>query len=633
MNNDFQDFDFSDKVRKAIVELGYEEPTPIQAKAIPLVLAGRDVIAKAPTGTGKTFAFAAPSVQRIDTEEQYVQTLVLCPTRELVIQTTEEFQKVGKYIEGLKILAVYGGQNIERQLAGLRKHPQVIVGTPGRIMDHLRRGTLKLDRIKLLVLDEADEMLNMGFREDLDIILLTAPKERQTVLFSATIPKQIAALSKNYQIDPETVTVDHQNIEVPKLLQYYIEARESEKLDALTRLLDANNYGLVLIFCNTKRRVDDLSMALAGRGYFAEALHGDLRQTQRDKVMSKFRTGGAEILVATDVAARGIDVDDIEAVINYDIPGDEEYYVHRIGRTARANKQGVSFTFVSGRELGYMRQFEKLTNTKIVKYTAPPAIVAAEGKARDCLNGLKSAISEERHTDYKRFINDYIGELNGDGGDYTGVDIAAALLRSIVDKSDTYADVEITPLPRGADKKSSRFASNDRSVGGGASDRGARGERPPRPRATDGNSTRYFINVGFKDKIKEDSLKDFLCDNLSLTHSDIYDVYMLDTFSFFEIDSRIQTSDVDKLTGKLMGSRRVSVDISDAKTGRPSRGGKSSDGYGAKKSGSFGKSDGNKRTGKTDGAPSFKKSSGRANGAYSADAKKYSRGSKPAKKD
>ena len=337
----FEELNLSSEILKAVENKGFEETTPIQAQSIPYIMEGRDIIGQAQTGTGKTAAFGIPILEKLSHEEKTVQGMVICPTRELAIQVAEEIRELAKFKRGVEILPIYGGQPIDRQIKALQKRPQIIVGTPGRIMDHMNRGTLKIDKVRMIVLDEADEMLDMGFIEDIITILKAVPEERQTMLFSATMPKPILELTKRFQKNPKHVMVVHKELTAPKVEQIYFEVKEKTKPEVLSRLIDMYNPKLSLVFCNTKRKVDELVAELQGRGYFADGLHGDLKQVQRDRVMSKFRSGAVDILVATDVAARGIDVDDIEAVFNYDLPQDEEYYVHRIGRTARAGRESL----------------------------------------------------------------------------------------------------------------------------------------------------------------------------------------------------------------------------------------------------------------------------------------------------
>ena len=346
----FDTLGLSEEILRAVQEMGFEEASPIQSAAIPVILEGKDVVGMAQTGTGKTAAFGIPALQALEANRREPQVLVLCPTRELAVQVAGEIQKLGKFVRGLSVVPIYGGASYDRQLRALRDGAQVIVGTPGRVMDHLERGTLVLDSVKKIILDEADEMLDMGFREDIEYVLSRMPDERQTILFSATMSKPILDLTRRYQRDPAMVQVQHQTVTVENVEQFYFEVRSAMKMEATARLLDMYNLKSVIIFCNTKRMVDDLVADLQARGYFAEGLHGDMNQQQRTNALNKFRSGTLEVLIATDVAARGIDVSGIEAVINYDLPTDEEYYVHRIGRTGRAGKSGKAFTFVGGRQ-------------------------------------------------------------------------------------------------------------------------------------------------------------------------------------------------------------------------------------------------------------------------------------------
>jgi len=367
----FSTSDLPEEIKKALADMGFEEATPIQSLAIPAARQGRDIIGQAQTGTGKTAAFGIPLLEKVDGLQRHTQALVLCPTRELAIQVAEEFKRLAAHKRKIGIIPVYGGQPIERQLMALKKGAQVVVGTPGRVMDHLQRGTLKLDRLQTLVLDEADEMLDMGFIDDIETILKTVPAERQTLLFAATMPGPILAITRRYQKDPQLLSVVHEQLTVPSIEQAYVEVREQQKLEALSRLIDTLNTELSLVFCNTKKRVDEVVAALNTRGYQAEGLHGDLNQAQRDRVMNHFRKNDFDILVATDVAARGIDVSGIDVVFNYDLPWDEEDYVHRVGRTARAGKSGRAVTFVSSRDMRKLRDIQRFTGTRIHRQQIP----------------------------------------------------------------------------------------------------------------------------------------------------------------------------------------------------------------------------------------------------------------------
>jgi len=424
----FENLRLSKDLLKAVEDLGFEEMTPIQARAIPLILEGKDIIGQAQTGTGKTLAFGLPILQSIHPKIKKIQAIILCPTRELAIQVAEEIKSALKYKRDIVILAVYGGQPIDRQIRILKTGAHIVIGTPGRTIDHINRGTLKLDTVKTVVLDEADEMLNMGFIDDVETILQRTPKERQTLLFSATMPKPILDLTRKYQKNPEYVRVVHKQLTVPNVEQYYFEVKESVKLDALCRIIDMHGLKSSLVFCNMKRRVDEVVMHLEARGYPALGLHGDMTQSQRTQAMDIFKRNASEILVATDVAARGIDVENIEAVFNYDIPQDEEYYVHRVGRTARAGKKGLAFTFVVGREIYKLRDIESYASTKITRKSIPTLTDVEEVKTTAILEKIKDIIDKGNIERYVQIVEPLLTE------DYTTLDIAAALLKITMDE-------------------------------------------------------------------------------------------------------------------------------------------------------------------------------------------------------
>lgn len=419
----FDELDIKPQILRGIQEMGFEEATPIQSKAIPVVLSGVDVIGQAQTGTGKTAAFGIPILQKVDPSVRKTQILVLAPTRELAIQVAEELRKLAKYMHGVKVLPVYGGQDISRQIKALKGGVQIIIGTPGRLLDHFRRKTIRTEQVNTIVLDEADEMLNMGFREDIEEVLEFIPPEHQTVLFSATMPKPILDITEKYQKDAVTIKVTKKELTVENIDQYYYDVKRKDKVEVLSRLLDYYNPKLSLVFCNTKRMVDEVTEALNGRGYSAEALHGDLKQAQRDRVMKSFRTGKADILVATDVAARGIDVDDVEAVFNYDLPQDDEYYVHRIGRTGRAGRTGKAFSFVKGKEVYKLKDIQRYCKTKILARPIPSSEDVAQIKAEKLMEQIGGIIERENLDSMIDLIERYVNE-----SDYTAMDIAAAFL-------------------------------------------------------------------------------------------------------------------------------------------------------------------------------------------------------------
>ena len=421
----FEDSGLDERIIRAVKEMGFESMSPIQQQAIPAVLQGEDIIGQAQTGTGKTAAFGIPALQMTSPDTKGVQCIVLCPTRELAIQAADEIRKYAKYMHGIKVLPIYGGQDINRQIRSLAGNVQIVVGTPGRVMDHMRRHTLKLKNIRLMVLDEADEMLNMGFREDIETILEGVNTEHQTVLFSATMPQAILDITSRYQKpNAKYIQIQKKELTVPLVKQYYYEVKRENKEEVTARLLDYYNPRQTLIFCNTKKMVDELAEKLKGRGYFAEGLHGDLSQAQRDKVMNGFRNGTTEILIATDVAARGIDVDDVEAVINYDVPQDIEYYVHRIGRTGRAGRSGRSFTLVVGREIYKIREIERTCNTRIKARRVPSGADVTAAKSEKILNEILTVLKEQ---DLSKMLPIIEAKLNEE--DCTAMELCAAFLK------------------------------------------------------------------------------------------------------------------------------------------------------------------------------------------------------------
>ena len=414
------------RIARAVREMGFEKLSPIQSEAIPYLLQGDDIIGQAQTGTGKTAAFGIPILQKVDPELRKLQAVILCPTRELAIQAAEELRKMAKYMHGIKVLPVYGGQDIGRQIMGL-KGVQVIVGTPGRVMDHMRRHTIKLDHVTMVVLDEADEMLNMGFREDMETILGQIPNEHQTALFSATMPQPILDITNQFQNNARMIRVAAKELTIPLVSQRFYRLRSQDKDAACVRLLEYYQPKLCLIFCNTKKKVDELSEVLKRAGFQAEGLHGDMSQHQRDVAMNRFRNGSTNILIATDVAARGIDVDDVEAVINYDIPQDNEYYVHRIGRTGRAGRTGRSFTFAGNRELYRIREIERVCRTTIEEKKLPGASKVLKAKANKYLNQAWELHEHEDIELMKTFLQRKMEEEGCDA-----LELAAVMLKKQV---------------------------------------------------------------------------------------------------------------------------------------------------------------------------------------------------------
>ncbi|QTD39582.1 DEAD/DEAH box helicase [Sporosarcina sp. Te-1] len=464
----FSDLNISESTQKSLQRMGFEEATPIQEGTITFGMEGRDVIGQAQTGTGKTAAFGIPIIEKIDMNDPSVQALIIAPTRELAIQVSEEIYKVG-YGKRARVLTVYGGQEIGRQIRALRNNPQIVVGTPGRILDHINRRTLKLNKVQTLVLDEADEMLNMGFIEDINTILENVPAERQTLLFSATMPGPIRKIAETFMKDPEIVKIKSKEMTVENIEQFFVKSQESEKFDILTRLLNVHQPELAIVFGRTKRRVDELSHALSIRGYLAEGIHGDLTQAKRMSVLRQFKDNKIDVLVATDVAARGLDISGVTHVYNFDIPQDPESYVHRIGRTGRAGKSGVAVTFVTPREMSYLRVVEETTKKRMTPLQPPTSDEALLGQQRVAMEQLTEIVEKNQLGDYKQMASELLQKFEAQ-------DLVAAALKSLT-KEPNDTPVKITeerPLP------SRKTQSRDRggykgSRGGGRSFGGGRG--------------------------------------------------------------------------------------------------------------------------------------------------------------
>ncbi|WP_141506131.1 DEAD/DEAH box helicase [Paenibacillus luteus] len=502
----FAEFGLEPKVLQAITELGFEESTPIQDKAIPIAMAGQDLIGQAQTGTGKTAAFGIPLINKIPTSEERIVALIMTPTRELAIQVADEIGKLTRY-KGLRSLPIYGGQEIGRQIRALKKKPQIIIGTPGRLLDHINRKTIRLEDVQTVILDEADEMLDMGFMEDIQSILKQVPEERHTMLFSATMPANIQRLAQQFLKNPEHVSVIPKQITAPLIEQSYIEVHERQKFEALSRLLDMESPELAIIFGRTKRRVDELSEALQKRGYTADGLHGDLSQNQRDSVMRKFRDGSIDVLVATDVAARGLDVSGVTHVINFDLPQDPESYVHRIGRTGRAGKEGTAWSFVTPRETDHLHFIEKVTRQKMNRKPLPSIAEAIEGKQRVTAERLLEVVQSDEFSEYKAISIQLLEQ-------YDSVHLLSAAIKLLTGEKKN-VEIELTPEdPLRAKKRKPDIRSNGRpfnrsgssssygsnrtgSTGGGG---GYRGRDDRRSNSGSGSSTGGSSRGGYESR-------------------------------------------------------------------------------------------------------------------------------------
>ncbi len=537
----FEDLGLSKAMLKSIADVGYEEPTPIQLRTIPVLLAGHDAIAQAQTGSGKTAAFGLPIIDSIDARQRNVQALILCPTRELAIQVAEALHKYGRHKE-VETLPIYGGQAYERQFRGLQRGVQIVVGTPGRVMDHMRRGTLNLDATRFFVLDEADEMLDMGFIEDIEWILEQVPAERQTALFSATMPPRIAELAKRYMRDPQRISVAGKQMTVPETHQTYYEIPRARKVDALTRILDAETPASAMIFCRTKHGVDELGESLMARGQQVETLHGDLSQAQRDRVMRRFRSGQADVLIATDVAARGLDIPAVSHVINYDIPESAEAYVHRIGRTGRMGRPGEAITLVQPRETRWLHQIERIIKAQIEPRRLPTAADVAERRREVLKEQVLTVLkTEDGYSAYMETVSDLAEE-------HDALEVAAALLK-------LYADETGRGTP--ADQKEDDVA----TYGGAQTGRGETG------------MTRLFINVGRNQGIRPQDVVGAIANEAKIPGRSIGAIDILDAYTFVDVPSDTAQRVIDALSAASVKGRSVNVEVAQpgAGGGQPSR--------------------------------------------------------------
>ncbi|MHA8069397.1 DEAD/DEAH box helicase [Aquirufa ecclesiirivi] len=589
----FDSLPFSEGILAAVNEMGFEFASPIQSEAIPFILEGRDVIGQAQTGTGKTAAFGIPMIEHVAPFEKYVQAIVLCPTRELALQVTEELKKLSKFTKGVWVTTVYGGDSIDRQIKSLKAGANIVVGTPGRVIDLIERRALKLGQASMIILDEADEMLDMGFREDIESILQEIPEERQVVLFSATMSKPIMALTNRYLTNPKLVKVVKNEITNVNIEQLYFDVKGRAKMEVTTRLIDFYNLKLVLIFCNQKKRVDEVVEELVMRGYAAEGLHGDLRQSQRTQVMNRFRNGNVGFLVATDVAARGLDVENVDAVINYDIPLDEEYYVHRIGRTGRAGKFGKAFTLVVGSERNRLREIMNYTKVKIEKGVIP-TFTDVVGVKKGMFIERVAATIQEGDLDV---FNDALTNLHHAG--FTTEQIVAALVKiSMGVQKNEFGDenlegeLERQSRKYGRDDRGSdrggdrggyrgdrggerdgrrgagRFERDSRYGGrddrGGDRDRGPRGPRSDKegkPYRSDENMVRMFVNIGFNEKISPSNIVGAFAGESGIPGNVLGQIQIENKHTYVDVPKEYANVVLEKMAGAQIKGKRVLVEI------------------------------------------------------------------------
>lgn len=519
----FRALGLSEQTLRAVQEAGFEEPTPVQSQSIPILQVGNDLIAQAQTGTGKTAAFALPLADMLDASQRHTQAIILAPTRELCVQVAEETLSLTRY-RGLRVVPIYGGQPIERQFRALSYGPQIVVGTPGRVLDHINRKTLDLSRIRVVVLDEADEMLNMGFLDDVEAILKETPAERQTALFSATIPPRIAALARDYLRDPKRVTVESKQRTVEQITQTYYEVAASQKVEALSRILAMAAPTSTILFCRTRRDVDELGEALQSRGYEAETLHGEMNQAARDRVMSRFRTGQADLLIATDVAARGLDIDQVTHVINYDIPWDVENYIHRIGRTGRAGRSGEAITLISPRERRQLKMIERFINAPIRLARVPTSADIATRRREKLHDELRTVLTEGNTSPFRPLVD----ELTA-GGAYDAAAVAAAALH----------------LLSQARKAPEEGAFDDDQLDA---------ESEP-------GMTRLFLQVGRQDGIRAGDIVGAIANEAGVSGNAIGAIDILDKSTFVDVPSSDAPAIIRALGQAEIRGRRIFVDI------------------------------------------------------------------------
>lgn len=616
----FSDLGISEEILKAVEDMGYTQPSTIQSQSIPFLLEGKDVIGQAQTGTGKTASFGIPIIDKVDASSKKPQALILCPTRELAVQVEGEIVKLAKYKRGISSTCIYGGDSMERQVKDLKRGVQIVVGTPGRIMDHMDRGTLKLENVGIIVLDEADEMLDMGFRDDIESILSECPEERQTVFFSATMPKPIMDLTRKYQKNPEIVKVLRKELTVENVSQVYYEVKSPLKIELMTRLISLNQFNLGIVFCNTKRVTDEVTEELLARGITAEALHGDLSQAQRTKVMNKFRKGQVSILVATDVAARGIDVDNVEVVFNFDLPLDEENYVHRIGRTGRAGKSGAAISFVTGRkDMFRVRDLEKFIKTSITKM-APPSVADLVELKKTQL--IKDVYRQLNKTEDNSFYEDTIGQMLAEGLTLEQIVLGLAKIQmadAVHEMEDQNFDLDLgrggersgdrdrgrregrdfgRDSGRGRERDSSRSGSRER---GGRFERSDRGDRPERSERSDRpersergersersfdrsdrtertsdrgparekgvrepGMARLFLNLGKKDRIRPNDIVGAIAGETGVPGRSIGGIDIFDNFSFVDVPSKDAEHVIKVMKNNTIKGITVNMEISKA---------------------------------------------------------------------
>ncbi|MCC5024230.1 MAG: DEAD/DEAH box helicase [Candidatus Synoicihabitans palmerolidicus] len=568
---EFAELGLSPEILKAVDKMGFEEASPIQTAVIPLLLEGRNVVGQSATGSGKTVAFAIPAIERVDPKLKKVQALILCPTRELAVQVAEEVNKLASFKRGVMEVPIYGGQSYDRQYRALKAGAQIVIGTPGRVMDHMERGTLVFDHLKMVILDECDRMLDMGFRDDIEKVLASTPPERQSLFFSATMPKLIRDLIGRYTSNPAAVKIEAKALNAPSVDQVFFEVDRRSKIEALTRLIDLHDFRHGIVFCSTKIMVDELDEHLHARGYATDRLHGDISQTQRNRVTEKFKRRGFEFLVATDVAARGLDVDDLEVVFNFDLPNDAEDYTHRIGRTGRAGKSGRAFTFVSGRELYKLQGMIRYGKLNLRRERLPSLDQVEEAREHAFYEKLRTTLEEAKYQKCERMIDRLLEQ------GYASTDIASALIHLM----NTASEPKTKEKP--APERSARFESSSGGRGGesrgrGDAGRGGYGGGDDRGRGNDSESgprqdkeafdrpgrtgreegyTTVFFNIGRKQLITPSDLVGKIAGVTRLPANVVGAIDIKQRHSLVDVSDKA----VDEVLQKLAGVRMKGVTV------------------------------------------------------------------------
>lgn len=566
----FSDLAIAAPILQAVHEIGYETPSPIQAASIPYLLAGHDLLGQAQTGTGKTAAFALPILNRLDLSRRTPQALVLTPTRELALQVAEAFQGYARHMKDFHILPIYGGQSMDTQLRQLKRGVHVIVGTPGRVMDHLRRQSLNLDSLQTLVLDEADEMLKMGFIDDVEWILTHTPSDRQTALFSATMPDAIRKVAKRHLRDPKEAKIESKTTTVEAISQRYWMGSSAHKLDALTRILEVEDFDGMLIFVRTKVATEELAEKLEARGYSAAALNGDMSQALREKAVDRLKKNTLDILVATDVAARGLDVDRISHVVNYDIPYDTEAYVHRIGRTGRAGRKGEAILFVAQREKRMLAAIERATRQRIREMRLPSQQDIAERRVDQFKQLVMTTLEEEELGFYREFVQS-LGKERG----VSTLDIAAALTYLAQKERPLVPAEKNIPTESYQDNSRSRHERSDRGDRGDRFDRGDRGDRGSKPRFDD-SGTLYRIEVGRNDGVSPKDIVGAIANEGGIPGKTIGHIKLYDAYSTVSLPADLSKASLARLEkifimGKAIHIRATNGEESSFKPSRPSK--------------------------------------------------------------